>query len=108
MRVIFFIVAVLGLALTGLAVFQVRVASDYHTSVSEVQSMLSGEPFSPHRKGLVITGENLGDALSRRLDGVDALERGWFVAALIGIAVSTAGVIGIIVERRREMPPNTH
>jgi hypothetical protein len=104
MRVSFSIVAVLSLALTGFAVFQIHVVGDYRAKVRGVQFMLSEESkkevAEAHRKGAVFTGQTLGDALSPELDGVDALERGWYVAASVGVVIFSAGVLGIIIGRR--------
>jgi hypothetical protein len=112
MRIIFSIVAVLGLLLTGFSVFEIRIVGDYRAQVRDVQFVLSEESkkevADAHRRGAVFTGQTFGDVLSPKLDGIDALERGWFVVASVGIVVFVAGVFGVIGSRPhfQKLPPN--
>jgi hypothetical protein len=104
MRIIFSIVAVMGLLMAGLSVFEIRVARDYSDRVRDVQSGLSAESekevADTHRRGAVFTGQTFGDVLSPKLDGVGTLERGWLVVIFASTVVFLAGSAGVIIARR--------
>ena len=63
MRIIFSIVAVLGLFLVGFSVVEIRVANDYRARVIEIQHMIAAMDndveADAHRKGAVFTGQTL-------------------------------------------------
>jgi len=108
MRILFSIIAVLGVLLTGLSVFEIRAMSDYRTRVEDVQLRLSYESEKEvakiTQKGGVFTGQTVNGYCCRKLQGIDALERGWFAAASVSVMIFFAGVAGIIAGRRHDIP----
>jgi hypothetical protein len=100
MRMIFCIVTVLGLFVLGFSVFQIRAVRDYRDRVRGVQDALVAagrrEVAEAHRMGAVFTGQTWGDVLIPELDGIDKLQRGWFVVAFAGVATLAAGIGGFI------------
>jgi di/tricarboxylate transporter len=105
MRILFSIVALLGLLLIGFSMFEIRAAIEYRSNVSEVQQLLTvlGQ-FNQDRARLaggVFTGTSLAQEYGSRLDGVDRFERGWLIIAFVGTFVFFAGIAGFIIERRR-------
>ena len=114
MRVLFSIVIILGLLLTGLSIFEIRVVSEYRSKVHDVQSWLAAwqqkQADEDRRKGITYTATSLAYQFGESVEGLDHLERGWLAVAGVGGALFTLGIAGVIIGRRasfQKSPPNT-
>ena len=104
MRIIFSVVAVMGLLLVGLSAIEIRSAREYRDKVSDVQQFLAKldakNVGQAKQMGAVFTGPSIAWEYGAPLDGVDALERGWLVVTSAGAIIFLAGVAGVIIARR--------
>ena len=117
MRVLFSIVIVLGLLLTSLSIFEVRVVSECRSKVNESFSMLqlleqkqAGRDKQQGWRGWEPLSSSFVNAYGQSWKGLDDIERGWLAAACIGGVLFVLGIAGIVAGRRasfQKSPPNT-
>ena len=104
MRIIFTIIAILGLFLTGYSVFEFQATSVYRSKVGEIQDALRTVDTlnvdKAKMRGATFTGTSLADQFGSRLDGIDAVQRSWLVVTFASVVVFLAGAAGIITTRR--------
>jgi hypothetical protein len=113
MRVIFPTVILLGLLLTGLSIFELRLVIEYRSRVHDVQSWLAAldakRMHDAEREHAVFTGDSLAYRFGEDVGGIDKIEKGWFAVAYGGGALFIIGVAGILVGSRassQTSPPN--
>ena len=107
MRIIFSIIAILGLFLTGFSVFEFQATNVYRSKVGEVQDALRAVDTLNTEKakmvGATFTGTSLAGEYGSRLDGIGALQRSWLVVIFASAVVFLAGAAGVIVIRRQHV-----
>jgi hypothetical protein len=104
MRIIFSIVAILGLFLTGFSMFEYQATNVYRSKVGEVQDALRTVDTLNVNKakmaGATFTGTSFADQYGSLLDGIGALQRSWLVATFASAVVFLSGAAGVIIARR--------
>ena len=115
MRVLFTIVAILGLLLVGLAFFETRAVWEYRFKVAEFQPRLNAleqkyVALVSKQTDIKYTGTSLAQQFQESVKGLDNLERDCLFVAWAGGALFILGTVGIIIGRRagsQKSPPNT-
>jgi hypothetical protein len=104
MRIVFSIIAISGLFLTGFSVFEFHATNVYRSKVREVQDALrTVDALNVERAkmaGATFTGTSFADEYGSRLDGIGALQRSWLVVTFANAIVFLAGAAGVVTIRR--------
>lgn len=104
MRVLFSTIAVLGLLLAALSIFEIKVVREYLAELRDTQKGLSDwerrEQEKANKMNMVITGNSIAYAFGRSVEELAPLERGWWVAFSLGGVLFVLGVTGFIIQRR--------
>jgi hypothetical protein len=114
MRVLFTIVAIIGLFLVGLAFFEVRTAWDCRFKVAEFQPKLDAleqkyVALVSKQTDVKYTGKSLAQQFAESAKVLDSLERDCSFVGWAGGALFILGTVGIIIGRRagsQKSPPN--
>jgi hypothetical protein len=105
MRILFVIVIVFGVALTGLSICGIRIANEHLATDQDVQQEL--KTLSKHAPGS--STDYLAGVQEASLDDINLIKKGWAAVLFAGISLFIAGIAGVIIQRRRpveNLPPN--
>ena len=98
MRILFIIVLVLGLLLTGLSVCGIRIANEHRDTDRDVHQLLArlAAPGPAHN----LDADALEGVQEASMDEIDLIKRGWLIIFFTGPALFMVGNVGIIIQRR--------